>query len=278
MTMAYALPDAMTMLRRSIRRMRRYPSLTLLIAAIPVMLLLLFVYVFGGTLGAGLGGALPAGAASPAGAGASGARDAYLAYVVPGILLIAVAGSGQGTAISVAMDMTQGIVARFRTMAIARSSVLGGHVLGAVIQTAMATAIVVAVAVLIGFRPTGGPLDWLAASALLALAAVAVSILSAALGLAANSVETASNTPMFLTLLPFLGSGFVPAATLPEPLRWFAEVQPFTPITEALRALLAGTSPGDSLPIAVAWCLAIAALGWLWSMRLYERLPVRPGA
>ncbi len=272
---AHALADTVTMLRRSLRRMRRYPSLTLFIAGIPVVLMLLFVYVFGGTLGAGLGssgGALGGGAAN---AGLD--RDAYLAYVVPGILLIGVAGAGHGTAISVAMDMTAGIIARFRTMAIARGSVLAGHILGSVVQTLLATVIVVIVALAIGFRPTTGPLDWLAATGLIVLAAVAVSTLCVALGLAANSVETASNSPMFLTLLPFLGSGFVPASTMPGPLRWFAENQPFTPLNEALRGLLIGTPIGGTGLLAVAWCVGVAALGLIWALRLYERLPVRVG-
>jgi len=256
---AYAFTDTATMLRRSLRRMRRYPSLTLFIAGLPVVLLLLFVYVFGGTMGAGLGPA------------AAGGRDAYLAYVVPGILLLTAAGAAQGTAISVAMDMTQGIVARFRTMAIARGSVLFGHVLASVIQTMLATALVVAVAVLIGFRPTTGPASWLAAAGIMALASLAVSWLSLALGMAANSVETASNSPMFLTLLPFLSSGFVPPDSMPGPLRWFAENQPFTPINETLRGLLVGTPIGDSALRAVIWCLAISVAGYLWARRLYER-------
>ncbi len=121
---------------------------------------LLFVYVFGGTLGAGLGGAVTA----PVGSAAD--RSAYVAYVVPGILLMTVAGVGQGTAIVVAMDMTQGIIARFRTMAIARASVLTGHVLGAIVQSMLATVIVVVVALVIGFRPTTGPVDWIAAAGL----------------------------------------------------------------------------------------------------------------
>ena len=272
---AIALADTLTMLRRSLRRMRRYPSLTLFIAGIPVVLMLMFVYVFGGTLGAGLGRS----AAGPLGgtAAASVDRAAYLAYVVPGILLIGVAGAGQGTAISVAMDMTAGIIARFRTMAIGRSSVLAGHILGSVVQTLLATAIVVLVALVIGFRPTTGPLEWLGAALLLALAAVAVSALCVALGLAANSVETASNSPMFLTLLPFLGSGFVPAASTPGPLRWFAENQPFTPLNEALRGLLLGTPIGGTGLLAVALCAGVAALGLIWALRLYERLPVRVG-
>jgi ABC-2 type transport system permease protein len=267
---ATTFADTATMLRRSLRRMRRYPSLTLFIAGIPVVLLLLFVYVFGGTLGAGLGGAAPQ--------DAGGDRAAYIAYVAPAILLIAVAGAGQGTAISVAMDMTQGIILRFRTMAISRSSVLAGHVLGAVIQSLMATAIVVLVALLVGFRPTIDPVAWLAALGLLAFAAAAISCLSVALGLAANSVETASNSPMFLTLLPFLSSGFVPSASMPGPIAWFAERQPFTPIIETLRGLLLGTPIGGNGVVALAWCLGVSVAGFLWAQRLYERLPERPSA
>lgn len=269
---AYVLADSATMFRRSLRRMRRYPSLTVFIAAIPVVVLLLFVYVFGGTLGAGLGVgpvSAPVGSASD--------RSAYLAYVVPGILLMTVAGVGQGTAIVVAMDMTQGIIARFRTMAIARASVLTGHVLGAVVQAALATVIVVVIAIVIGFHPTTGPASWLAAGGLLLLTGVAVAWLSVGMGLVTDSVETASNLPMILTFLPFLSSAFVPVASMPEPLRWFAEHQPFTPIIETLRGLLFGTPIGDSGVLAVGWCLLISALGYLWARRLYERVPARAG-
>ena len=262
---AYAITDSATMLRRSLRRMRRYPSLTFFTAALPVILLLVFVFVFGGTLGAGLGGPTVAGSG----------RDAYLAYVIPGILLLTVVGAATGTAISVAMDMTAGIIARFRTMAIARGSVLAGHIVGSVIQIFLALGIVVVVAVAIGYRPAGGPVSWLAAVALLTLTSVAVCALSVALGLATDSVETASNTPMILTLLLFLSSAFVPPASMPEPLRWFAEHQPFTPIVETLRGLLAGTPTGDNGLIAVAWCVLISVAGYLWARRLYERVPVR---
>ena len=203
---AYAITDSATMLRRSLRRMRRYPSLTFFTAALPVILLLLFVYVFGGTLGAGLGGPTVAGSG----------RDAYLAYVVPGILLLTVVGAATGTAISVAMDMTAGIIARFRTMAIARGSVLAGHILGSIIQIFLALGLVVVVAVAIGYRPSAGPASWLAAAGLLVLTSVAVCALSVGLGLATDSVETASNTPMVLTLLLFLSSAFVPTASMPD--------------------------------------------------------------
>ena len=267
---AYLLADSTTMLRRSLRRMRRYPSLTFFVAAMPVLFLLLFVYVFGGALGAGLGGPLPPGAPS-----ADAGRDAYIAYVVPGVLLVTVAGAAQGTAISVAMDMTTGIIARFRTMSIARASVLGGHVMGALIQTLLAAAIVVAVAVAIGFRATTDPVAWLAALGLLVLVAIAISWLSVALGMVSDSVETASNLPFFLVLLPFVSSAFVPAASMPGPLGWFAEHQPFTPIIETLRGLLLGTPIGDAGWIAIAWCAVISAAGFLWSLRLYEKVPPR---
>src|SRR5512143_462080 len=173
---SHLLTDTATMLRRNLRRMRRYPSMTFFVAAIPVVVLLLFVYVFGGTMGAGLG---------PAG-GPSADRSAYLAYVMPGILLLTVVGAGQGTAIAISMDLTRGIVARFRTMAIARASVLLGHVVGSVIQTMVAIVVVVVVAVAIGFRPTPSPAAVLEAVVLLLLVAFAVSWLSVALGMATD--------------------------------------------------------------------------------------------
>jgi ABC-2 type transport system permease protein len=245
--LSYTVSDSATMLRRNLRHMRRYPSLTLMLVGLPIILLLLFVYVFG-TLGAGLGGV-------------SGGRTAYANYVAPGIILLTVAAAAQGTAISVAMDMTEGIIARFRTMAIARASVLTGHVLGSLIQTMLSLAVVVAVAVGVGFRPTAGPLAWLAAAGVLAMTAFALIWLSVALGLAAKSVETASNSPMFLMLLPFLGSGFVPTQSMPTGLRWFAQYQPFTPITETVRHLLLGGPVARDAIASAAWCAGIALFG-----------------
>ena len=262
-TFPLILADSATMLRRNLRRMRRYPSLTFFIAVIPIVLLLLFVYVLGGTLGAGLGGP-------------TGDRADYVAYVIPGILLVTVAGAGQGTAISVAMDMTGGIIARFRTMAVARASVLAGHVLGSVIQTMLALALVIGVAFLMGFRPTTGPAEWLAAAGLLALTSFAVSWLTVALGMVSDSVETASNLPMPLVLLPFFGSGFVPTESMPDVLRWFAENQPFTPIIETVRGLLLGSPIGDAGALAVGWCVVITVGGYVWATKLYDRNPAAP--
>jgi ABC-2 type transport system permease protein len=256
-TMAYAMRDSTTMLRRNLRHMQRYPSLTIMLVGQPIVLLLLFVYVFGGTLGDGLGGA--------------GGRAEYVGYVTPAILLITVTTVALGTAINVAMDMTEGIIARFRTMAISKASVLTGHVIGALIQTAFTLAVVFGVALLIGFAPTAGFGEWLGVVGMLLLLTIALTWMSVALGLAAKSVETASNSPMIFTLLPFIGSGFVPTDSMPAWLGWFAEYQPFTPIIETIRGLLLGTAIGSSGPLAIGWCLLLTAIGYAWSKSLYAK-------
>jgi ABC-2 type transport system permease protein len=261
---SYVLADAVTMLGRNLLHLVRYPGLSAFTIGGPVVLLLLFVFVFGGTLGAGLPDVDPA-----------GGRGAYLAYVMPGILAMTIAGSAGGTATTVAMDMTEGITARFRTMAISRAAVLAGHVLGNTIQALIAVVLVLAVGLLIGFRPTAGVLGWLLAAGLLAFLAFAISWLGVAMGMQARSVETASNLPLVLLLLPFLGSGFVPTASMPLGLRWFATYQPFTPFIETVRGLLLGTPSGGSPALAVAWCVVITVAGYVWAMALYERRSVR---
>lgn len=258
---SYTMRDSATMLRRNLLHMRRYPSMTVIPIGMPVVFLLLFVYILGGTLGAGLAG--------------SGGRVEYLEYVVPGILMAAVAAGATGTSISVAMDMTEGIIARFRTMAISRSAVLTGHVVGSLIQTMFCTAVVTGVALLIGFRPTAGLVQWIAALGLLAMITVALTWLSVALGMVSKSVETASNLPMPLLLLPFLGSGFVPTDSMPAGIRWFAENQPFTAFIETLRGLLMGTQIGNSGLLATTWCVDIAAGGYVWARALYNRNSAR---
>ncbi len=257
-TLAYALSDSKTMLWRNLRHALRYPAVTFVVAGIPIVILLLFVYVFGGTLGAGLGMV-------------SGDRGAYVDYVVPGILLMAVAGASQGTAISVSMDMTEGIIARFRTMGITRASVLTGHVLGSTIQTMIGLAAVIGVAFVVGFRPTASPVEWIAAAGVLLMATLAITWLAVALGLYPKTVEAASNLPMPLILLPFLSSGFVPTGSMPAGVAWFAEHQPFTPIIETLRGLLLGTAIGNSALLAIAWCVGIALISYRWALKLYNR-------
>ncbi|MCZ2857879.1 ABC transporter permease [Blastococcus sp. VKM Ac-2987] len=261
-TLSWTVADSATMLRRNLKHALRYPSLTVIVAAMPIVFLLLFVFVFGGTLGAGLGGV-------------TGGRAEYADYLTPGLLVLAITAAAQGTAISVAMDMTEGIITRFRTMSIARAAVLAGHVGGAVVQTMVGLALVVGAALLVGFRPDADPLEWLTAAAFLVLVSLALSWLSVAMGLTAKSVESASNMPMPMLLLPFFGSAFVPTDSMPAGLRWFAEHQPFTPIIETVRGLLSGTEIGSSGVVAVAWCAAIALVGWLWARRSYERRPAR---
>jgi ABC-2 type transport system permease protein len=258
--LSYAAADSATMLRRNLKHMLRYPAMTGMLLGVPVILLLVFVYVFGGTLGAGLGHV-------------ADGRAAYIRYVVPGIIMVTVATAAQATAISIAMDMTTGIIARFRTMAISRASVLTGHVLGSMIQSMLGVTVIIGIALAVGFRPSAGPLAWLATIGVLLLTAFALTWLSIALGLVSKSVETASNLPMFLMLLPFLGSDFVPTASMPAGLRWFAEYQPFTPVTQTLRGLLVGGAIGSNAVIAVAWGAGIALLSYLWARRLYSRHP-----
>ncbi len=260
-TIAYTLTDSATMTRRNLRRLIRYPSLSVLLIGMPIVFLVLFVYVFGGQLSHGLNHALDAGHFGRAG---------YLNYVTPGIALMTVATAVQGTAIVVAMDMTGGIIDRFRTMAIARSAVLTGHVLASLIQTLASLVVVFGVAIALGFRPDASPTEWLAAIGLLAMFSFALIWLATALGLAAKSVETASNTPMFLTLLVFLGSGFVPVSTLPVVLREFARYQPYTPVTETLRGLLTGTPIGTNGLVAIAWSIGIAVATNVWAIHLYR--------
>jgi len=258
-SLTYTLADSATMLRRNLKHQLRYPSLTLMLAGFPIVFLLLFVYVLGGQLGNSLGGP------------GAGGRGVYLTYVVPGILIITVASAALGTAISIATDMTGGIIDRFRTMAISRGAVLTGHVIGSVLQTLAVLVLVLGVSLAIGFRSHASALEWLAAAGVLALFAFGLIWLSAALGLAAKSVETASNTPMFLTLLPFLSSGFVPTASMPVGLRQFAEYEPFTPVTQTVRGLLTGGPIGAHAIAAIAWSAGIAVVSYLWAIRLYNR-------
>ncbi|MFE1762611.1 ABC transporter permease [Streptomyces angustmyceticus] len=259
-THAHALRDSMTMLRRNLTRARRYPSLTLQVVAMPIVMLLLFVFVFGGALGNGIG--LP---------GAATDRGAYVDYVTPGIILMAVTSGAISTAVSVSLDMTEGIINRFRTMAISRASVLTGHVVGSVIQTMVSLVLVVAVALAVGFRPHATPAGWLAAFGLLTLLAFALTWLAAAMGMVARTVESASNAPMPLTFLPFLGSAVVTPDSMPAGLRWFAEYQPFTPVNETLRGLLLGTEIGNNGLIAVAWGVGLSLAGYLWARAAFRR-------
>ncbi|MFF3741575.1 ABC transporter permease [Streptomyces sp. NPDC002566] len=257
--LSLAVRDSATMLRRNLLHARRYPSLTLNLLLTPIMLLLLFVYIFGDTMSAGIGG---------------GDRSAYIAYLVPGLLLMTIGSTTIGTAVSVANDMNEGIIARFRTMAIHRGSVLVGHVVGSVIQSVASVILVGAVGVAIGFRSTDATaLEWLAAFGLLVLFSLALTWIAVGMGLVSPNAEAASNNAMPLIFLPLISSAFVPVDAMPGWFQPIAEYQPFTPAIETLRGLLLGTEIGHNGWLAVAWCVGLAVLGYFWSAAKFNRDP-----
>jgi ABC-2 type transport system permease protein len=259
--LSYAVSDSATMLRRNLRHTLRYPVTVMMSLGVPVLLLLLFVGVFGGALSAGLGGASHGGS--------------YVDYVVPGILLMTVGYGSSTTALAVNKDMTEGIIARFRTMAISRASVLTGHVAAAVARTMVSIGLVIGVALLMGFRPAAGPVEWLAAIGVITLLILALTWPAVAIGLLAKNPEGTSSFTLIAQVLPFISSAFVPPGSMSGAVRWFAENEPFTPIIDTLRGLLTGTPIGDSAIIAVAWCAGLALAGYLWARALLHRDPVR---
>ena len=237
-------------IRRSITHSLRDTEALLMAVILPTMLMLLFTYVFGGAL-------------DPSGG--------YVNYVVPGIILLCAGFGASSTAMYVARDMTTGIIDRFRTMPLRAGAVLTGHVVASVLRNLFATGVVIGVALLVGFRPTATPLEWVAAIALIALYILAITYLFAAIGLAASSPESASAYGFILLFLPYLSSAFVPVETLPDWLAWFAEHQPITPIIETIRSLLMGTPMGDSAWWAVGWCLLFIAVAAVWGAWLFRR-------
>ncbi|MFG3162275.1 ABC transporter permease [Streptomyces sp. NPDC048232] len=259
-TLALTLRDSSTMLRRNLLHARRYPSLTLNLLLTPVMLLLLFVYVFGDVMSAGMGG------------GAD--RDAYVAYLVPGLILMTIGSTTVGTAVSVSNDMTEGIIARFRTMAIHRGSVLVGHVVGSVLQSILSVVFVGLVALAIGFRSTDATaLEWLAAFGLVTAFSAALTWIAVGMGLISPNAETASNNALPLIFLPLISSTFVPIDAMPGWFQPIAEYQPFTPAIETLRGLLLGTEIGHNGWLALGWCVALTVLGYVWSKSVFDRDP-----
>ncbi|WBQ05434.1 ABC transporter permease [Kribbella sp. CA-293567] len=257
-TRTHPIADTATMLRRNLRHALRYPGLSLGAIGMPVVMLLLFGVVFGKTFSAGIGG---------------GNGFEYIDFLTPGLLLMSVASGIMSPAIGAATDMSEGIVARFRTMAIFRPAVLTGHVLANAILTVVSLALLIGFATLIGFRPNASLADWLLASGLLIALTVALTWFGVALGLISKTPEGASNIVLPISLLlPLLSTTFVPLAAMPGGLRWFVEYQPFTPIIETLRHLLLG-SPLESGNgwLSLAWCLAIGLVGYFWAQKNYNK-------
>ena len=257
-TLTIAAQDSSTMLWRELKHTLRYPLLLVGSMLVPVVMLLLFVYILGGPIGAGLGDA---------------ARGApYVDFLVPGILMMTVAASSGPTAINVCIDMTGGIIDRFRTMPVTRGALLAGHVGGSVLRALVSTAVVTGVALFVGFRPRASVVDWFTIVGIVAAFAFALAWLSAALGLVAKSVAGANGTTLPIQfLLPFLSSAFVPAESMPPGVRWFTANQPFTAVVDSLRALLSCAPVGDTAYLALAWCAAIALVGYLWAQAAFRR-------
>lgn len=222
----------------------------LMAVVLPTMLMLLFTFVFGNAI-------------DPSGG--------YVDYVVPGIILLCAGFGASGTAISVSRDMTTGIIDRFRTMPLRSGAVLTGHVVESLVRNLVATAVVIGVALLVGFSPTATPLEWLGVIGVVALYILAITYLFAAIGLAAASPEAASGYGFILLFLPYLSSAFVPVDTMPEWLQWIAENQPITPVIETIRSLLLGTPMGDSAWWAVGWCALIIVVAAVWGAWLFRR-------
>ncbi len=258
-TVTCAVRDSTTMFRRDVRHSLRYPLMTLSGMIVPVFLLLLFVGVFGNTLRAGLAAANPA--------------HSYVDYLAPGIILMTVGSSAAATAINICTDMSEGIIGRFRTMAITRTSVLSGQVLGSLVRTVVSGALVVGVAFGLGFHASASPLEWSAAIGVYVMLTVALTWLTVAFGLASSTPAGANSLSLIPQFLPFISSAFVPVATMPAGVRWFAEHQPFTPVIETLRGLLTGAPIGHNAILAVGWCAAVAASGYVWARRRYDKGP-----
>ncbi|OLD84714.1 MAG: ABC transporter permease [Chloroflexi bacterium 13_1_20CM_54_36] len=252
--LSFALRDSATMLRRDARHSLHNLSMTVSGLLTPTITLLLFVYVFGGAIGAGLG------------------NGAYINYVAPAIIIMTVGSGCATTAVNLVMDMNEGIINRFRTMAISRASVLTGQVLGSLIRTLISIALVIGVALLAGFRPTTSPLAWLAALGLVALFTFALTWMAVVFGLIGKTPAGANSLSLiFQLILPFTSSAFVRPDSMSAGVRWFSEYQPFTPVIDTLRGLLLGTSIDNSAVLAVAWCVVLALVGYLWARAVYNR-------
>jgi ABC-2 type transport system permease protein len=243
--------DTSVLLGRSMRHITRSPDTIITVAITPIAMMLLFVYVFGGAIKTG--------------------ADNYVNYLLPGIMLIAIASGIAYTAVRLFTDMKNGIFERFQSMPIPRSSVLWAHVLTSLVSNGISLVIIVLVAVAMGFRTSASPLAWLAVVGILALFTLALTWLAIVAGLSAKTVDGATGFSYPLIFLPFISSAFVPTATMPGPVRAFAEHQPVTSIVNTIQDLFAGRPVGSSIWIALAWCVGIGVLAYVLAMASYRR-------
>jgi ABC-2 type transport system permease protein len=243
--------DTTVMLGRSMRHVTRSVDTIITVTITPIAIMLLFVYVFGGAIQSG--------------------THNYVSYLMPGILLIAIASGISYTAFRLFNDLQSGIFERFHSMPIARSSVLWGHVLTSLVSNAISVVVIVLVALLMGFRSPAGVLAWLAVAGILALFTLALTWIAVIAGLAASSVDGASAFSYPLIFLPFISSAFVPTDTMPGPVRAFAEHQPVTSIVNAIRDLFTQQPVGSDIWIALAWCVGILIVAYIFAMVIYRR-------
>jgi ABC-2 type transport system permease protein len=248
---AHLLNDTSVMLRRSLRHVTRSMDTIITVTIMPIAFLLLFVYVFGGAIHAGTG--------------------SYVNYLMPGILLIAIASGISYTAFRLFNDLQSGIFERFHSMPIARSSVLWGHVLTSLVANAISVVAIVAVGLLMGFRSSAGVLAWLAVAGILVLFTLALTWVAVIAGLSASSTDGATAFSYPIIFLPFVSSAFVPTASMPGPVRAFAENQPVTSIVDTIRALFAQQPAGNDIWVALAWCAGILVVACAFAMAAYRR-------
>ena len=243
--------DMGVMLGRSMRHILRSMDTIITVAVMPIAFMLLFVYVFGGAIQSG--------------------TDNYVNYLLPGILLIAIASGISYTAYRLFIDMQRGILERFHSMPIARSTLLWAHVLTSLVSNAISVVIIILVAMTIGFRSSAGVLSWLSVAGILALFTLSLTWIAVLAGLSAKSVDGASAFSYPIVFLPFISSAFVPTESMPPAVRAFAETQPVTSIVEAIRSLLSGRPAGNDIWIALAWCVGIMVVAYVFAMKAYEK-------
>ena len=254
MSAAHVVGDTVTLTGRSLTHILRSPDTIITTALMPIGIMLLFVFVFGGAIDIGHG----------AGEGS------YVTYLLPGILLITIASGIAYTAYRLFLDLQGGIFERFQSMPLARSATLWAHVLTSVVANLVSVVIVVGVALLLGFRSGAGILEWLAVTGIVTLFTLALTWLAVIPGLTAKTVDGASAFSYPLIFLPFLSSAFVPTESMPGPVRWFAENQPVTSIVDAIRALLAREPVGTEIGVALAWCVGILVVAFVVASLVYR--------
>lgn len=250
-SLAYAISDFRVLIARNVRHIVRNPEMLFQAVSLPIILLLLFRYMFGGAINVG--------------------GMSYVNYVVPGLIVISVAFNTTTTVVGVCSDLRNGLVERFRSMPMIGSAVLVGHVVSGLLRSALSTVIMVAVGLLIGFRPDGGILGWVGALALLALFAAAMSWVATLLGVISKTVEGASGLGMILVFVPYASSALVPTATMPSVLRVIVDNQPVTVVIDAIRALMNGVPAGSGVWLALAWWVAILAVTVPFAVRSFHR-------